>query len=82
MFSPMQGCAISDEAKTTRPRQFTTRESSGVHESGSQHRELWNVDRFLKNGVQLFYVSTNLEVAVDVLQRMGKFWKSAHSTYL
>lgn len=75
---PILGGATSDQDEEIRLRQFVIGESSGAHESGAQHCERWDVGHFLNNGGQLFYGSTDLEVAIDwfdtadgVLEHMG-----------
>lgn len=65
VFMPVWGGVVSDHTKTVSSRQFTIGESFGTDESGTQHRERWYVDRFLNNSGQLFYGSTNPEVALE-----------------
>ena len=46
-------------------RQFVVGESSGAQPTDGQ---IWEVHRFLRNGGEIFYVSTDPEVALDWLE--------------
>ena len=66
----------SDQAETTRLRQFVQGEGSCCH--AHQQKERWDVERFLRNGGRLFYGSTDPEVALiwqdtarSVLEHVG-----------
>ena len=68
--------AESDQADTTRPRQFVQGESSCCHVH--HHKEKWDVDRFLRNNGRLFFGSIDLEEALiwldtarSVLEHVG-----------
>ena len=61
-LSRPSGCVPPQEVPS---RQFVVGESSGTQSTDGQ---IWEVRHFLKNGGEIFYGSTNPEVALDWLE--------------